>query len=273
MSSSASASASGPDIVSITDDHVQDGLMRTDTSILEKFELFPKLPIELRLRIWKFDRSPRTITLQHRQDFMRSIRDGRDLDKVKSVLTQTKATMNPASLFVNQESRLEALKHYKAYIFGGCGRTIFFAPRLYWLQIHPNVRTITDQMASFAYASKSNKSIASDCQFLIFSHSPWHTLPSLAYSGIFKNARSLMEKFRNLSAVVIEMSIKDETREAWWKNDQVHDPHFRQKVIAYFTAVFQAQHERDPRCKVPKVIFDIPEIPTGEHRSNPIVID
>lgn len=82
---------------------------------LENFKLFPKLPIELRFKIWM-------LSLQHRTIEMRFANNCRSTqyDFVFSKI--------PAILHVHKESRIEGLRHYKL-LFGHkkqCRRPVYF---------------------------------------------------------------------------------------------------------------------------------------------------
>jgi hypothetical protein len=84
------------------------------------FTLFPKLAVELRLRIWRFSFPTRVFEL--------SSKGGR------TALTPHSASANPVALFINHESRSEALKVYRPLVRGSfwdaCHRRklIYFNP-------------------------------------------------------------------------------------------------------------------------------------------------
>jgi hypothetical protein len=79
-----------------------------------KFPLFPKLPIELRLKIWKESHEPRIIELRLPKNY-RSNRYDFVIPKF------------PAALHVNKEARLESLKDYKmSFKHKQCRRPILF---------------------------------------------------------------------------------------------------------------------------------------------------
>lgn len=88
---------------------------------LRSFTLFPKLPIELRLKIWRstFPRN-RSIDL-HKWAMARTYK----------FLEEGEGLPAPVTLYVNSESRQETLKHY--FILRekiGCSRPDFFNPTL-----------------------------------------------------------------------------------------------------------------------------------------------
>jgi hypothetical protein len=79
-----------------------------------KFTLFPKLPVELRIKIWKESYEPRIIELRTTENW-RSTRYDFVIPKF------------PAALHVNKEARLEALKDYKmSFKHRQCRRSILF---------------------------------------------------------------------------------------------------------------------------------------------------
>jgi hypothetical protein len=65
-----------------------------------KFTLFPKLPIELRLKIWKESHEPRIIELRFTRNWK--------MCRYDFIIPKF-----PAVLHVNKEARLESLKYYK----------------------------------------------------------------------------------------------------------------------------------------------------------------
>ncbi|CZR60178.1 uncharacterized protein PAC_10074 [Phialocephala subalpina] len=76
---------------------------------LDKFEPFPKLPIELRLLIWKMTFKPRKIRVALVCESLRYSWD-------RGVVGLESRTRAPSVLHVSQESRLVGLQHYFALL-------------------------------------------------------------------------------------------------------------------------------------------------------------
>lgn len=91
----------------------------TDPGRLKNFKLFPKLPVELRLKIWMLSLENRTIEMRFANNYRST-----QYDFVFSKI--------PTMLHVHKESRVEGLRYYKL-LFGHkkqCRRPVYFNPMI-----------------------------------------------------------------------------------------------------------------------------------------------
>ena len=102
-----------------------DGELSTQNLVhpLTQFTWFDKLPIEIRIRIWRlcFPR-PRLINLQPRFHFYSAVPNKRN---IKAFVMKEKNVPQPVTLQINRESRNETLKFYSTiYIGSSRGDTV-----------------------------------------------------------------------------------------------------------------------------------------------------
>ena len=106
------------------------------STTFEKFELFPKLPIELRLKIWKYTaRGPRIIEVTFERDaYYQKSKNPADTSK-KGVYAGVyyrhrciSKSGRLGTLWANSEARQETLKCNPAYLQMDRGQKIYFNP-------------------------------------------------------------------------------------------------------------------------------------------------
>jgi hypothetical protein len=86
---------------------VAQSLRNEESLALDTFTCFPKLPLELRLKIWAFTIRRGILTIEPYSERERSFRP-------RSYLVKARVVRQPALLHVNSESRQVALQYYSA---------------------------------------------------------------------------------------------------------------------------------------------------------------
>lgn len=92
----------------------------------DKFELFPRLPIELRLLVWKMTLEPRKISISPIYD------TGKDWGGKRHVIGLKSGAPAPAVLHITQESRSFGLSHYYTLLqdYRLMNRVVYAEPKL-----------------------------------------------------------------------------------------------------------------------------------------------
>ena len=124
------------------------------------FELFPKLPLELRLKILKETFVPRTVTLRV------------NLRNKLNYLKQTELTSSPVTLWISQESLSETVCKYKVLFATVLEFPIYISPRLDSIRVCKRSTFSPTLLSSKPYSLRFSTRWVTKVPKVAVSHSP-----------------------------------------------------------------------------------------------------
>lgn len=147
------------------------------TAALETFTPFPKLPLELRLKVWRSTFIPRTVEVELTYTLV-----GKEV-----LITLTE---NPTTLWVNRESRSETLQHYSLLFAKISQSPLYFCCAIDSLLVDtPTSSNLFSGSINLGIVRSSDPEGASKIQSLTFAKASWDD----TISTIFQQS---LEEFR-----------------------------------------------------------------------------
>lgn len=227
----------------------------------DNFQLFSELPIELRLKIWRFSfLEARHVSLDTAYGYPL------DADELHPEFQKFLEHPLPISLYVNHESRTETLRHYTVPFLGDIlrplntvktfDRPFWFDPSRESLWLEPESLETLDFSEStwieewLDLIDKKSRGGTSSIRTLERFHHAWQHIGDFSdiwnFAGVSlgregNSKRSGLEWFHGLEKVILTSC-----------NPTGADPEVIQRRVKDWYQNYQA---REPTCRIPEVIF------------------